>query len=66
MTEVMVKVVGRDQEREARLTELGVSEQATDAEIIAAVERRYEQELRGYVVTRHETNILVSPAPVFG
>lgn len=61
-----LKVVTREKEIDLTLEELGLSTEATDAEIIVAAQRRLDETLDGYVVSRHDTNIMVSPAPVFG
>jgi hypothetical protein len=63
---VNVKIVTRDVEINATLVDLGLEPQATDTQILAAAERRSEQMLEHYTVTRHEDNILVSPTPIYG
>ena len=63
---VNVRIVTREREMEVTFDDLRLGNQATDAEIIAAAERRLEQTLNNYIVTRHEDNIVVSPTPVFG
>ena len=63
---IMVKIVTREREVEVTLDDLRLGDRATDAEIISAAERRLEQSLNNYIVTRHEDNIVVSPTPVFG
>jgi hypothetical protein len=63
---VNVKIVTKETEINATLQDLGLEPQATDNQIIVAAERRAEQTLEHYTVTRHEGNILVSPTPIYG
>ena len=63
---VNVKIVTKETEINATLVDLGLDTQSTDTQILAAAERRSEQTLSNYTVTRHEDNILVSPTPIYG
>ena len=62
----MLKVVTKEREVELTFEDLNLASDASDAEIIAAVERRLDQKLDSHVVSRHEENVMVSPAPIFG
>ncbi len=61
-----LKVVTKEREVELTFEDLNLELESSDAEIITAVQRHLDQRLDGYVVTRHEDNVLVSSAPVFG
>lgn len=61
-----LKVVTQDKEVELTLEELGLDIQSSDTDIIAAIQRHLDQNLDGYMVSRREDNVLVSPTPVFG
>jgi len=61
---MQVRVVTRERELDLDIPE--VVDNSTDSQIIAAVERRLETELKGYMVTREKGKALVSPSPVFG
>lgn len=61
-----VKIVAREREIELTFDQMGLSPDASDAEIIVAAERHMEQKLENFVVTRQGENVMVSPSPVFG
>jgi len=63
---VNLKVVTKEKEVELTLEELGLYPNSSDTDIIAAVQRHLDQNLDGYMVSRREDNVLVSPTPVFG
>lgn len=61
-----LKVVTKEKEVELTLEELGLEVNSSDTVIIAAVQRHLDQNLDGYMVSRQDGKVLVSPAPVFG
>ena len=61
-----LKVVTKEKEVELTLEELDLTSQSSDIDIITAVQRHLDQNLDGYMVSRREDNVLVSPTPVFG
>lgn len=61
-----LKVVTKEKEVELILEELDLTNQSSDTDIIAAVQRHLDQNLDGYMVSRQDDRVLVSPSPVFG
>ena len=61
-----LKIVTKERETEYTFKDLDLAPDATDSEIVRAAERRLDQNLNGFIVTKEGENALVSPAPVFG
>ena len=64
--EFRVRLVHAGREQQFSPAELGIRDPQDNRQVLAALQRRMDVELDGYTVSRHEANILVAPAPVFG
>lgn len=64
--EFVVRLVHAGREQQFRAAELGVENPLDNEQVLTALRRRLDIQLDGYTISRHNQNVLVSPAPVFG